>query len=119
MCRPKVQREKPALYDMKFVVLKTKASKEGVKAQIVKLGGKVVTKIDGTVLAVISNIDEVDKHGARVTEAQGEDVHVVSEDFVSVAAEHAGKIPELVKQLSIADWGSDVGSNFSFFSGNF
>lgn len=94
---------------MEFVILgKPKRGKEELKKQIVKLGGKVVTKISGTVMAVIATQDEVDKMGARMNMVQEEGIQVVPEEFVDEAPQHVGKIPELVVAKNICGWGTDV-----------
>uniref|UniRef100_UPI003134487B Poly-(ADP-ribose) polymerase n=1 Tax=Tribolium castaneum TaxID=7070 RepID=UPI003134487B len=105
---PKVKREAPALYNMEFVILgQPDMGKEELKRRIVKLGGKVVTKISGTVMAVFASKADVEKMGARMKVVQEEKIHVVSEDFIEEAPQHKGKIPELVISKSICDWGSD------------
>lgn len=105
---PKVQREVPPLYNMEFVIVgKVKTDKSELKKQIVTLGGKVVTKIKRSVMAVISTEADVEKMGSRISEAQLEDIHVVPESFLDEAKEHKGRIPELVKTKSICSWGSD------------
>ncbi|XP_066147801.1 poly [ADP-ribose] polymerase [Euwallacea fornicatus] len=105
---PKVKRAVPALYEMQFVILGTpQKGKDVIKKQILSLGGKVVTKISNTIMAVIANKDMVEKMGARIKEAEVEQVHVVSEDFVDEAKDYAGRIPDLITKKSICTWGSD------------
>ena len=54
--KPRVERAKPPLYNMEFVILgKTNKDKEELKKDIQKLGGKVGTKIYEKVFAVISS----------------------------------------------------------------
>lgn len=108
MCRPKVEREKPPLMYMNFVILNTSKNKETLKNEIAKFGGKVVTKISKSVMAVISKPEYVEKMGSRIREAEVNDIHVVSEDFVDEAKNYSGRIPELVIKKSICSWGSDV-----------
>jgi NAD-dependent DNA ligase len=104
-----VTREAPPLYNMEFVILgKPDRGKDELKKQIVKLGGKVVTKISGTVMAVIASQDDVEKLGARMKTVQENRIDVVPEEFVDEAPQHSGKIPELVTKKSLCDWGSDV-----------
>ncbi|RZB77497.1 poly-(ADP-ribose) polymerase [Asbolus verrucosus] len=106
--QPKVARASPALYNMEFVILgQPQRGKDELKKQISKLGGKVITKISGTVMAVIASEADVEKMGARMRLVQENRVHVVPEEFVDEAAEHVGKIPELVIEKAICDWGSD------------
>ncbi|KAK5642118.1 hypothetical protein RI129_008285 [Pyrocoelia pectoralis] len=104
---PKVQRDLPPLYNMEFVLLGSLLGSKDLKAKIVKLGGKVVTKIKQTVMAVISTEADVEKMGARMTDAFNADVHVVSESFLDEAPNYVGRIPELVRDKNICSWGSD------------
>lgn len=107
--RPKVKREAPALYEMEFVILGyVKDAKEEIKEKIKKLGGKVVTKISPSVMAVIAREQDVENMGSRMEQVRTIDVHVVPKDFVDEAKDHAGKIPDLVVQKSICSWGSNV-----------
>ncbi|XP_018335477.1 poly [ADP-ribose] polymerase [Agrilus planipennis] len=105
---PKVSREKPPLYNMEFVLLgNLSKNKDDLKKSITLLGGKVVTKISKTVMAVISTPEEVAKESSRINQAQDADIQVVSEDFLEEAKSNTGKIPELVLKKSICNWGSD------------
>lgn len=115
MCRPKVERQRPPLYNMEMVILGHKDEKDALKKKITSMGGKVVTKIQKSVMAVIATKDDVEKMGARVSEAQTEDVHVVSKDFLDEAKDYVGKIPELVVKKSICNWGTDVSTNMYLF----
>lgn len=94
---------------MEFVILgKPRRGKDQIKKEITKLGGKVVTKIKNSVMAIISTTEEVEKNTSRMCEAHDENIHVVSEDFLDCAKDYNGRIPELVTEKSIASWGSDV-----------
>ncbi|XP_057662049.1 poly [ADP-ribose] polymerase [Diorhabda carinulata] len=105
---PRVKRETPPLYEMKFVILgKPPKGKDEIKKLITSLGGKVVTKIDKTVLAVISTSEEVEKMSSRMSEVESEQIHVVSDDFLDEAKSNTGKIPDLIIKKSICNWGSD------------
>lgn len=65
----------PALYDMEFVILgKPERGKDVLKREIQALGGKVVTKISKSVMAVIADKEMVEKMGARIKEAEAEQV---------------------------------------------
>lgn len=93
---------------MEFVLFNV-SDKEKLKKDIVKLGGKVTTKIDENVMAMISNEEEVEKMGARITAAKDAKVHVVGEKFVKDAkGKKYEDIFKLVEDKSICDWGSDV-----------
>lgn len=106
--KPKVEREKPALYQMEFVILgKPPKGKDDLKKAIAKLGGKVVTKLLTHVMAVISTPEEVEKMNSRMSDAKALDIHVVPQEFVDEAPNYVGRIPELIIKKSICDWGSD------------
>ncbi|KAF5303926.1 hypothetical protein FQA39_LY01711 [Lamprigera yunnana] len=105
---PKIQRDVPPLYDMEFVLIgKLTTDKGELKKKISKFGGKVVTKIKSTVMAVISTEADVEAMSSRITEARGADIHVVPETFLDEVTEYAGRIPDLVTKKSICSWGSD------------
>lgn len=104
-----MERERPALYEMEFVLIGySKDEKDVLKNKITKLGGKVGTKIGDNVMAVIATKDTVEKKGSRIQEAESCQVHVVSEDFIDEAPKNTGKIPDLVISKSLCNWGSDV-----------
>ncbi|CAG9763321.1 unnamed protein product [Ceutorhynchus assimilis] len=105
---PRIIRVMPALYEMQFVILgKPQRGKDVLKKDIQALGGKVVTKISNTVMAVIGTQEMVEKMHARIREAEAEQVHIVPENFVDEAKNNTGKIPDLVIKMSICTWGSD------------
>lgn len=73
--RPKITRERPALYEMEFVILgNPERGKDVLKKQIQALGGKVVTKISKSVMAVVADKEMVEKMGARIKMAEEEGV---------------------------------------------
>nr|UYS55296.1 poly-ADP-ribose polymerase I [Physella acuta] len=95
------------LRDLKFVIGgKLNKSKAQITADIKELGGLVVTKMDKKVAAVISTKGEVEKKSKLIKEAEENEVHVVSEDFLANCK--SGNIPQLIAKHSIASWGSDV-----------
>ncbi|XP_072398728.1 poly [ADP-ribose] polymerase [Diabrotica undecimpunctata] len=105
---PRVKRDLPPLYEMKFVIIGNSGkSKEAIKKEVSSLGGKVVTKIDKTVMAIITTEEEVEKLGSRMREAESEGIHAVSEDFLKEAKDNSGKIPDLIIKKSICSWGTD------------
>lgn len=111
-----MKREKPPLYNMEFVILGyTKDDKEDLKKKITKLGGKVVTKISRSNMAVIARESDVENMGSRMEQVRVEDVHVVSKDFVDEAKDNAGKIPDLVLKKNICTWGSDVSKRLLYY----
>lgn len=94
---------------MEFVIIGfVKDEKEELKEKIKKMGGKVVTKISRSVMAVIARESDVENLGSRMEQARVEDVHVVSKDFVDEAKDNTGKIPDLIIKKNICQWGSDV-----------
>lgn len=102
---------------MHFVILgKPARGKDELKKQIAKLGGKVITKINKEVMAVFATKEDVEKMGSRMTEVQEHEVHVVPEEFVDRVPKFNGRIPELIKEVTVCDWGSDVISSARFIS---
>uniref|UniRef100_T1IQQ9 Poly [ADP-ribose] polymerase n=1 Tax=Strigamia maritima TaxID=126957 RepID=T1IQQ9_STRMM len=94
------------LSNMRFVTVgKLSKGKPALVKAIESLGGKVVTKIDKTVAAVISTKAEVDKMSKKIEEAEDADVHVISEDYID-SVQNGGAVL-LIIEKSICDWGSD------------
>ncbi|XP_044760388.1 poly [ADP-ribose] polymerase [Coccinella septempunctata] len=106
--KPKVERVAPPFYNMEFVILgKPQRGREELKKQIMKLGGKVVTGIKENIMAVIASKEDVEKMGSRMLDVRSKDIQVVPESFVDDAIGKTGKIPELIIEKKICDWGSD------------
>lgn len=104
---------------MQFVILgKPTRGKDELKKQILKLGGKVITKISKDVMAVFATKEDVEKMGSRMMDVKEQDVHVVPEEFVDEASKYNGRIPELIKEKTISDWGSDVIIHFIIKNNN-
>lgn len=105
---PRIQREKPPLYNMEFIIIgKIEKSKDDLKRQIERMGGKLGTKIHEKLAAVISTEKDVERMGSRMTEVKDFGIQVVTEDFVE-NAKKGGAIP-LIVSSSLCDWGTDVG----------
>lgn len=103
---PKIKREKPPLYNLQFVILgKTETPKDQLKDKILKLGGKVTTKITNTVAAIISTPEEVERMNSRMQEAKDMQIQVVPEDYIEDAK--SGGAISYITSKSICDWGSD------------
>lgn len=108
--RPRVQREKPPLYNMEFVIIgKTQKSKEDIKKMIQKMGGKLGTKIHGKIAAIISTEEEVARLGHRMKEAKEFGIQVVPEHFLDDAK--AGNAVSFIISQSLSDWGTDPSVN--------
>lgn len=106
LTEPKIKREKPPLYNLEFVILgKTETPKDQLKDKILKLGGKVTTKITNTIAAIISTPAEVERMGSRMQEAKDMQIQVVPEDYIEDAK--AGGAISYITSKSICDWGSD------------
>ncbi|XP_072383200.1 poly [ADP-ribose] polymerase-like [Diabrotica undecimpunctata] len=106
--KPRVNKEPPALYDMLFVIVgKPPKGKDEIKKQILSMGGKLITKIDEKVAAIISTTQEVEKMNMRMQQAEKFDIHVVPDDFLDEAKNNVGKIADLIIEKSICEWGSD------------
>lgn len=105
-----MKREKPPLYNMEFLIMgKTEKSKDALKKEIQRMGGKVGSKVHEKLAAIISTEDEVKRMGSRMNEAKDFGIQVVPEDFVE-DAKNGGAVSFIVSK-SLCDWGTDV----SFF----
>lgn len=105
---PKVDAGPKPLKNMIFLFAgRLKNDKDELKTKILRLGGKVVTKLDDTVTAVISTENEVEKMSVRIEEAKSFDIHVISEDFVKEAEPLIDSAVPLLQQKSICTWGGD------------
>ena len=103
---PRVQREKPPLYNMEFVIIgKTEKSKEDIKKIIQKMGGKLVSKIHEKTVAIISIPEEVVRMGGRMEVAKEFGIQVVPEHFLDDAK--SGNAVSLIISQSLCDWGTD------------
>ncbi|PSN54639.1 Poly [ADP-ribose] polymerase [Blattella germanica] len=103
---PKVQRAGPPLKNMQFAILgKTTKSRDELKKEIQKLGGKVVTQISDKLAAVISTPTEVEKMNKKMEEVKTCDIQVVPEDYLDEAKD--GSAILLITKKSICSWGSD------------
>lgn len=104
---PRIKRAKPPLYEMHFVLLgRSKAGKEEIKERIVRMGGKLVTKIHDRIMAVISTESEIEKMTSRMNEVKELGIQVVPESFLD-EVEKSGEAIEKIKSMNLADWGND------------
>ena len=105
---PKVQSGPRPLKNMNFFIVgRIKTDKETLKRDILLLGGKVVTKLDENVTAVISTPQEIEKMSSKIEHAKDLDIHVISEDFVEEAKPLKDSAVSLLEQKSICTWGGD------------
>lgn len=111
-CRPRIQREKPPLYNMSFVIVgPTEKSKDDIKKIIQRMGGKLGTSINETVTAIISTEDMVKKMGHRMQDAKKFGIQVVPEDFLE-DAKKGGAVSYIISK-SMCDWGTDVSTRIN------
>lgn len=104
---PRVERDKPKLYDYELVILgNTKKSKESLTTTIVKLGGAVKTKIHSGTFAVVSTEEEVEKMSKRMQDVKEHGIHVVKEDFLKKVVD-ATDVIALLNKENICDWQTD------------
>ncbi|XP_038073541.1 poly [ADP-ribose] polymerase 1-like isoform X2 [Patiria miniata] len=103
------QKDKPLLNLEIAMAGKVGKSVAAVKKIISKLGGKYSDKVYVSTACVISKKDEVDKMSKNIQEAKKCGVHVVPLDFLT-EVEKGGDVLELIPNLNIATWGTDVKS---------
>lgn len=111
---PRVQREKPPLYNLEFFIDKTKGEKKDVEKLICKLGGKVAKKLHDKVAAVISTEEEVEKMSRRMETAEDFGIQVVSEDYLTSVT--SGGAIDAISTKAICDWGTDVSTFYLFLA---
>lgn len=105
----KVKREKEPLYGLHLFPLGSlEGDKKLLKERIEKLGGRLVTKLQEKIAAVISTPEEVAKMSKKMKEVKELNIQVVPESFVeSVEKGTRSEAIEKIKTLAICDWGSD------------
>lgn len=81
-------------------------SKEDIKSQIERLGGKLKSSIHEQMAAVISNEKEVEKMNDKMQMAKNLGIQIVPLKFLEEVK--SGNAVKFIKTLSICDWGSDV-----------
>ncbi|XP_057662196.1 poly [ADP-ribose] polymerase-like [Diorhabda carinulata] len=105
---PRVKKEAPPLYEMKFVIIgKPPKGKVEIKKQVEAMGGKLITKIDENIAAIISTPLEVEKMNQRMKTAEANQIHIVTDDFLDECKNYMGRIAELIIEKCICDWGTD------------
>ncbi|XP_030371333.1 poly [ADP-ribose] polymerase [Scaptodrosophila lebanonensis] len=104
---PKVKREKPPLYNLKFSYIGMKNREVELKNRIGKLGGKCDTKIVDNTVAVISTKAEVEKCNQRMEKAKELGIHVVPIEYLdAVESDGTGAI-NYINSMTLCDWGTD------------
>lgn len=83
-----------------------------IKLLIEKLGGKIVTTLDDSTVALITNAEQIEKMSTKVTQAQTLNVHAIDEAFLhelsNQPAEKITSIEQLILKHDIGKWGSDL-----------
>ncbi|XP_068156658.1 poly [ADP-ribose] polymerase [Drosophila tropicalis] len=104
---PKIKRERPALYNIKFAHIAMKEHEQDLKKRIAKLGGKLDTKITEDTIAIISTQKEVEKMTSRMQKAKELGIHVVPIEYLdSVESDGAGAV-NYISSMTLCDWGTD------------
>ncbi|XP_055294949.1 poly [ADP-ribose] polymerase-like [Sitodiplosis mosellana] len=97
----------PKLFNMTFVIVgKLSKTKEAIEEVILKLGGKIVEKVDKKLTAVLSNRDEVQKMGTLMKQAKRYNIQVVSEEFLTAIDTTEDPFLYIISE-SLCDWGGD------------
>lgn len=87
-----------------------------IRELIENLGGKISTKIDETIIALITNKNEFDNMSKKVLECKTHDVHVVSDEFLNEFDDgtliskllNDDEIVNLINKHKLSTWGSDI-----------
>lgn len=95
---------------MEFTLIgKLARTKEEIKIEIEKLGGKLVSSVHEKMAAVISTEDEVEKMNDKMEKAKSLGIQVVPLKFLDEVK--SGNALKYIKTQSICDWGTDVSVN--------
>lgn len=106
----KVRRKREPLYNMHCVIIGAKLliNRAAMKAKVERMGGKLVTALQSQIAVVISNEQEVTKMSKRMQEVKSFGIQVVPESFLDNIEKCAPEETiELIKIMSICDWGTD------------
>ncbi|XP_068632575.1 poly [ADP-ribose] polymerase-like [Battus philenor] len=94
-----------------FIYGSNKTSKEDLKLRILKLGGRVVSKLTDTVAAVVTTKEELKKQLPMIQTIQSKDIEVIEESFFDLISAESRTVMEslkLINENNIANWGADV-----------
>lgn len=81
-------------------------TKDEIKIQIEKLGGRLTSSVHDKMAAVISNESEVEKMNQKMEKAKSLGIQVVPLKFLDEVKN--GNALKLIKTQSLCDWGTDV-----------
>ncbi|XP_053963564.1 poly [ADP-ribose] polymerase [Anastrepha ludens] len=104
---PKVKRERPPLYNMKFAYIGPKNGENKIKVRLSKLGGEITTKITEHTAAIFSTSDEVDRMGARMKKAKELGIHVIPTNYLDMVESSSSNVINYISSTTICDWGTD------------
>lgn len=89
-------------------------SRDEIKIQVEKLGGKLTSSVHSKMAVIISNEKEVEKMSEKMQTAKEHGIQIVPLKFLDeVTADNAIKY---MKTQSICDWGTDVSHKKVFLS---
>lgn len=92
---------------MEFGIIgKLERTRDEIKSDIERLGGKLASSVHAQMAAVISNESEVEKMNEKMQTAKSLGIQVVTLKFLDEAK--AGNAIKFIKTQSICDWGTDV-----------
>lgn len=106
-CSPKIKRDRPPLYRMKFAHIGLKDCEDELKKHVINLGGSLETKINEKTMAVFSVKEDVVKMGSRMQKAKVLGIHVIPVKYLkAVEADKDGAL-RLINSMTLCDWGTD------------
>ncbi|XP_037946866.1 poly [ADP-ribose] polymerase [Teleopsis dalmanni] len=108
---PKVKREKPPLYNLRFAHIGLSEQFENLKQRISKLGGSCDTKINEKVIAIFSTEKEVEKLSSRMLKAKELGIHIIPLKYLD-SVEGSNAISNITS-MSLCDWGTDPSTRVS------
>ncbi len=114
--------EKKPLKGMNFsTVGKLNKKNAEIKLILDRLGGKLVSNLDDTIVALITNSEQLQKMGKKLSQSLNLNIHAIDEKFIeelcNQPAEKLGDIEQLILSHNLASWGSDLKTRIQYCQG--
>ncbi|XP_039968525.1 poly [ADP-ribose] polymerase isoform X1 [Bactrocera neohumeralis] len=108
--KPKVKRETPPLYNLKFAYVGPKEAENKLKTQLNKLGGEIISKLSENIVAVFSSKHEVEHMGSRMKKAKELGIHIIPIDYLDLVESNPTNAINYISSTTLCDWGTDPNS---------
>lgn len=107
---PKVKRQRPPLYNLKFAYIGPKDAEIELKKRLNKLGGEILSKISENITAVLSSKHEVDHMGSRMKKARELGIHIIPMDYLDLVESNPTNAINYISSTTLCDWGTNPNS---------